>query len=88
MALHDINADGDLDIFDCCEGGNRAYGRVVPFVFEQVTAKVGLDGVRSVNVSFVDTCEPPTSLRFQDGWRYTRSNGSGVFRFALVHGPV
>ena len=53
VGLHDIDLDGDLDVYACCEDGDRVYLQMEPMVFVNATDWMGLDCASS-SCSFAD----------------------------------
>jgi len=53
VGLFDIDQDGDLDIYACCDDGDRVYLQMEPMVFVNATDWVGLD-CASPSCSFAD----------------------------------
>ncbi|MFC1760644.1 FG-GAP repeat domain-containing protein [Planctomycetota bacterium] len=53
VGLHDIDRDGDLDVYACCEEGDRIYLQMEPMVFVNATDWMGLDSA-STSCSFAD----------------------------------
>ena len=53
VGLHDVDADGDLDVYACCDDGDRIYLQMEPMVFVDATDWVGLD-CASPSCSFAD----------------------------------
>ena len=53
VGLFDIDQDGDLDVYACCNDGDRVYLQMEPMVFVNATDWVGLD-CASPSCSFAD----------------------------------
>ena len=53
VGMHDIDLDGDLDVYACCEDGDRIYLQMEPMVFVNATDWMGLD-CASPSCSFAD----------------------------------
>jgi hypothetical protein len=54
VALYDVDADGDLDAYGCCEAGDRLYMQAEPGKFVDRTEALGLGKVAGVSCSFAD----------------------------------
>ena len=54
VALHDIDGDGDLDIYATSPAGNRLFLQTDPMQFEDRTAAMGLDGIAGTSVNVAD----------------------------------
>ncbi len=54
VALYDLDGDGRLDIYACCEQGNRAYLQAGPLKFVDRTGALGLEGIKGRSCSLAD----------------------------------
>jgi len=54
VALYDIDGDGKLDIYACCETGNKMYLQRDRMKFIDATADLKLDGIAGLSCSFAD----------------------------------
>ena len=54
VALYDIDGDGKLDVYACCDGGNRVYLQTGRLKFTDATEKRGLTGIKSMSCGFAD----------------------------------
>jgi len=72
-ALYDIDGDGKLDIYACCETGNRAYLQDAKGKFADATAALGLAGVKSVSCNFADVSGSGRADLLADGVIYQQS---------------
>lgn len=54
VALHDLDGDGRPDLYACSPAGDRAFLQRGPQRFEDATAALGLEGLRSVSVNVAD----------------------------------
>jgi hypothetical protein len=82
VALYDIDADGDLDVYACSAEGGRAFVQASPLRFEDATSRLGLDGVRAASVNFADVNGDGLADILLDGAirLAERRGGSVVFR--------
>jgi len=82
VALYDIDADGDLDIYACSENGNRAYLQAAPLAFQDATKKLGLDGLKGVSVSFADVNADSRADLLAGGVIYLAASGLSTDGFS------
>jgi hypothetical protein len=54
VALYDVDADGDLDVYASSPAGNRLYLQTGPMKFSDETESRGLVGIAGVSCSFAD----------------------------------
>jgi len=72
VALYDIDGDGKLDIYACCESGNRAYQQADKLKFVDATEKLGLSGIKSASCNFADVNGDGRPDLLADGVVYLR----------------
>jgi len=82
VALYDIDGDDDLDIYACCEKGNRAYLQIAPLQFEDRTAELGLADIKGVSASFADIDADGDSDLLVDACIYLAKDMGSARRFA------
>ncbi len=70
VALHDINGNGQLDIYACNETGNRLYFQSAEGKFRDATQALGLQDVTSVGCSFADVTGSGRADLLADGVIY------------------
>ena len=75
VAIYDVNGDGKLDLFACCDAGNRLYLQNDKGEFTDATAAAGLAGTKSVSVSFADADADGDADLLLDGVLYRQADG-------------
>jgi len=74
VALYDLDADGDLDIYGCCEAGDRLYIQTAPETFVDRTEAMGVGGLASVSCSFADVDAGGRADQLAGGALYRATN--------------